>query len=282
MLVLLVSLCPAASPGQETGITRKHHPWGRFEVGAWKRVREVTETFDPSGAVVSITETKTTVKKVEEDGVTLLVEKVVDVGGKRIHAKPELIKQGWHGELANQQVKVSHLGRGNVQIQDLKVPCKIQQLELTGATSKTTTKIYYSDTFPPYILKRESVRSDLEGKTQLGETVVEVIDVNVPCRLLANIFTTFYIKAVHEHPKGKTVTLIDTSMRVPGGVIRRTSNDFDSDGKLIRRSRLTLLDYGLAPGEKRIGLFSRKRSSRPRRLQLFSPYRFQPPADSQR
>jgi hypothetical protein len=282
MLFLLVSLAPSPSPAQDAGITRKHHPWGRFEVGAWKRVREVTETFDQSRAVVSITETKTTVKKVEEDGVTLLVEQVVDVGGKRIHAEPQLIKQGWHGELANQQVKVSHLGQGSVRIQDLKVPCKIQQLELTGATSKTVTNIYYSDTFPPYILKRESVRSDLEGKTQLGKTVVEVIDVNVPCRLLANIFKTFYVKAVHEHAKGKTVTLIDTSMRVPGGVIRRTSNDFDSDGKLMRRSRLSLLDYGLAPGEKRIGLFSRKRLSRPRRLQRFSPYRFQPPAGSQR
>ena len=277
LISLLVGLYPATCPGQETGITRNHHPWGHFEVGAWKRVRVVTETFDENETLASTTETKTTLKKLEEDGVTLLVEVVAEVGGKRIDAEPQTVKQGWHGELASQNVKVTHLGTGEVIIRGRRTPCKVQQLELTGPATRMITKIYYSDMVEPFILKRESVETDLEG-TGLGETTVEVLDVDVPCRLLAAIRNTFHVKAVHENSKGTTTTVAFTSTRVPGGVIRRSSKEFDSSGRMIRQRSLELLDYGLGPEEEWVGPLGRKRSSRIRQSHRFAPYRsYRPP-----
>lgn len=272
MVWLLAVLCPAVSPAQETGITRKHHPWGCFEKGAWRRVREVTQTFGDDETRTSTTETKTTLRALAADGAELLVEAVREVGGTRIDADPQTIKQGWHGELAGQDVKVTHPGSGEVVIRALKIPCQIEQLDLTGPASKTTTKIYYSDTVEPFILKRESVETDLEGNT-IGETTAEVVEMDVPCRILAIIRNTFLVKAVHTNEKGETTTLAFTSTRVPGGVIRRTTKQRDATGRLIRQSSLELLDYGLGPEEEWIRPFGPKRPGRVRQPRHIPPYR---------
>lgn len=278
MLWLLVSLFPAAAGAQETGISRRHHPWGCFQEGAWKRVRVITDTFNENETLTSMTEMQTTLQEVAEDGVTLLVETVVEVGGKRFGGEPQTVKQGWHGELANQEVKVSDLGTGEVTIQGRRIPCKTQQLELTGPTSKTTTKIYYSDTVEPFILRRESVETDLAGTTRLGETTVEVMDVDVPCRILANIIrNSFHVKAVYTHPKGSTVTVAFTSTRVPGGMIRHTAKEFDSDGRLVRQSTLELLDYGLDGEEDRPGLLGRRHPTRLHKPRRLPPHRLELP-----
>jgi hypothetical protein len=276
--LLLAGLCPALSAGEETGLSRKHHPWGCFEVGAWTRVRVVTQTFEQNQTLTTITETTTTLKEISDDGVTLLVESVVDVGGKRLRSDPQTVKQGWHGELASQDVKVTHLDDSEVVIRGRRIPCKVQQLEVVGPASKTTTKIYYSDTVEPFILKRESVSTDLEGKTKLGETTVEVMDVDVPCRILASIRNTFHVKAVHKSAKGGTTTTIAfTSTRVPGGVIRNDSKEYDASGRLVRQSTLELLDYGLEAEEERDEALGPWRPVRPRRLQRLPPYRLRLP-----
>lgn len=276
---LVVSLHPVFSLGQETGITRIHHPWGRFPQGAWSRVRVITETFDGDNTLTSTTETKTTVQKVEDDGVTLAIESVVRVGGQEIRSEPRVVKQGWHGELTHQDVKITPLGGAQVTIQDRRISCKVEQLELSGATSKTISKIYYSDAVEPFILKRESVRTDLEGTTRLADTTVEVVDRGVPWRILASV-NTFVVKAVQRHAKGTAQTISRTSMRVPGEEICRTRNEFDLKGRLVLRSRMELVDYGLSPNERRTVTFRRKRPARLLRWHRFSPYRPHEPAES--
>ena len=46
---------------EEAGISARHHAWARFQPGAWKLVRVVTESLDENGRVigVNVTETKT-------------------------------------------------------------------------------------------------------------------------------------------------------------------------------------------------------------------------------
>jgi hypothetical protein len=276
MALLLVGLCPSLSQGQETGLSRRHHPWGCFDVGAWTCVREVTQTFEENQTLTTTTERKTTLKGLSNDGVTLLVESVVEVGGKRLQTDPKTVKQGWHGELASQDVEVTHLGSGEIVIRNRRIPCKIEQLEVAGPADKTTTKIYYSDTVEPFILKRESVTTDLEGN-RLAETTVQVMDVDVPCRLLACIRNTFYVEAVHKNAKGTTTTVAFTSTRVPGGVVRHDSKQCDKNGRLVRQSSLRLLDYGLETEAERSSPFGYRRPGPPFRPPRFSPYRFRVP-----
>ena len=85
------------------------HPWGRFAARAWKLVRVVTETLDERGQVVSTStaDTRTTLVGLDDDGVTLEVQACVEVAGKRFQAEPQTVKQGFHGELAVPNLKLS-------------------------------------------------------------------------------------------------------------------------------------------------------------------------------
>lgn len=271
-LSLLIGFCWGLCLGQTTEITRKHHPWGRFQPGAWKLVRVVTESFEGPETLTSITHTRTVLKAVEEDSVTLLIEVSVQVPGKQFDAQPQTVKQSFHGELASEDLQITDLGTGQLAIQGRQIPCKIQQLELADAASKTVTKIYYSDSVEPYILKRESTKTDLEGKI-LSQTTVEVTDLDVPCNVLGVIRSSAQLKKVHKHPKGTTTTLAFTSMAVPGGIVCHRLTELDSSGRMIRRSTLDLVAYGLEPEQDdRGGFFRRRRSSRVRK-----PYRYYVP-----
>ncbi|RMG00296.1 MAG: hypothetical protein D6741_07035, partial [Planctomycetota bacterium] len=87
-LVAFVLVCFAAMPGASAAeFSRQFHAWARFEPGAWKIVRTVTETFQQNRKVISVTETKTTLDKVDTNAVTLRVEVVVRVAGKRFSAE---------------------------------------------------------------------------------------------------------------------------------------------------------------------------------------------------
>jgi len=151
LLVLSLGLAPAASLAQPDGLTRKHHPWGQCAPGAWKVVRVVTEDLDERGGVChkSTTETKTTLMEISAEGVTLEVQPILELAGRKFGSPPQLIKQGFHGEAANDKLKLTDRGPAEVTIEEHKIPCRIAQTELVGPTGKTTTSIYYSDRVAP-------------------------------------------------------------------------------------------------------------------------------------
>ena len=281
----LVGLCTTLGLGQETGVSGEHHPWGSFEVGAWKRVRVVSETFEGDEAVTTtITETKTTLEKIEDDGVTLRIEVAVELGRERFESDPQIVRQGWHGEMLGQNIETSRLGEGEVKVQgrfgrQYSVPCKIEQVVVNGPSGKTTTKIFFSDMFEPHVFKRESVKTSADGNTVLAESTVEVLAVNVPCKVLSGIGSASHLKATCKYPKKRTTTTAMTSARIPGGVICHTSKEFDDNGRLIRGSSLELIGYGLQVADERNALGQRKRAGRSRPPVLATPHRFHLPND---
>ena len=247
----------------ETKIAPEHHAWGRFEPGAWKRVRVVTEALDEEGLVksTSFTETKASLMAVEEDGVTLKLEVVHEVAGNRFDGEPRIVKQGFHGELICQDLKIKESETGQVVIEGRRFPCTILRVECAGPTSNTLTKVYYSAEFSPYILKRENTTTDLEGKEVLSTTVVEVTERNMPRKVLGKTMSTARVKAVRTGDGGGTITtLLVTSSEVPGGVVNHSSKEQDKDGHSVRRSTLELIGFGLEPEPETVGLFGRRRT----------------------
>ena len=251
-------------------IAPEHHPWGRFEPGAWKQVRVVTETLDEKGKVASTstTETTTTLIKVEEDGVTLKVKVSVDVAGKRFDAEPQTVKQGFHGELIGEQLKIKEVGKGEVTIEQKKIPCQVLRLENSSSTSNTVTSLYYSVEVAPHILRRESVTTDLDGNETLSETTVNVVALNVQCEDLDQKMQWVRVEAVHKHPKGTVTTTALTSPDLPGGIKRHKSEERDKNGRLTRRSTLEMVECGLAkwPGIRRVLFPRNKRAGADRKL----------------
>ena len=250
---------------EAAGISPKHHPWGVFKPGAWKLVQVTTETLDDKGSVTStsITKTKTTLVELGNDAVTLHKVGTTEASGKRFNRGPETVSQGLHGETVGRELKCTELATGQVTIEGKSIPCKVIQCEFSGPGSKTVTKIYYSPTISPHILRRAGKTTDLTGENVLNETSVAVVVRNMPCKVLAEIKTASFVKAVQRHPKGTITTWSQTSTEVPGGIIAQSSKERDRNGRVIRRSTLELLDYGLEPEVERISIPPR-RQPRPR------------------
>ena len=182
VLATFAGRCFAA---EEAGISARHHAWARFQPGAWKLVRVVTESLDESGRVigVNITETKTSLLRIDADGVELEVEVGVEVAGKQFDGLPQCLKQGFHGELAGGEVKFLPVAAAEVAIEDRKVPCRSQQIEVAGSAGRTSVNVFFSDTLSPYILRRQSKTTDPTGANVLSETLSEVVALNMPQRV---------------------------------------------------------------------------------------------------
>ena len=99
---------PRAGRCEDVGVGKAHHPWGQFKPGAWKVVRVVAESLDEKGVVTSTssTETKTTLLKVEKDGITLGIEVEVEVAGKIFRPEPRTVKQSFYGEMVCLDLKI--------------------------------------------------------------------------------------------------------------------------------------------------------------------------------
>ena len=264
LLVFSYAAVCATCMAQQSGITADLHPWGRFEPGAWKLVRVVTETLDEKGQVVSTstTDTKTTLMKINDGSVMLEVQVCMEVAGKSFQAEPQTIKQGFNGESVATDLTLKETADGQVVIEDRKIACKVQRIEVVAPNEKTSISLYYSTTVAPYILKRVSVTRDAENKSVLSTTSFEVIAVEMPIRLRGKTRAAIYVKTIQKNANGTVTTLAVVLPDVPGGVFSHSSKEVDKSGRVVRRSTLELADYGAEPEEDRVGVFNRKRAAR--------------------
>ena len=269
--VLVSFLCACAlvlasqvAYAQRVSIPRQHHAWGRFYPGSWTQVRKLTEEFDQRGKLksVSTTETKTTLIEVTDTDCMLQLEVTVEVAGKRIAAQPRTVRLGYNGESNGDRAIVKRAGEDALVVGGKKVNCQVLEATINGGDEKVLSKIYYCNTTAPFVLKRDTKSTDLEGETMHLHTLMDVIAVEMPHRVLADTKTVSQIRTIKRHAKGSTFTLEIVCEDVPGGVVAHSSKELDESGKLVRRSTLELLDYG-AVDKKRLfgrGIFRRTRS----------------------
>jgi hypothetical protein len=270
LLLLSFGVCaPALTNAQDCGLTPKLHPWGQFGSGSRAVVYVVTETFNEQGQVVgtSATDTATTLVDSDQNGVTLEVESCVEVVGKRFDGKPQVIKQGFHGELRSLNVKIGTPTDTEFSVDDRKIPCKVQKLEYETPNGKTVCHITYSPTVAPYVFKRESSTIDTEGK--LSDSLMEVTSMEMPWRVLGELMNVYNVKTVRRTPNGTITTLELISPEIPGGDVSRSSKEVDKNGRLIHRSTLELTEYNIESDQDR--QHARKRS-KPRRTKTNSRY----------
>lgn len=262
-IVTLLIGCPACF-GWEFEVCRQQHPWGEFEPGAWKLVRVLTETLDETGLVTgtTTTETRTTLMQADKRGITLEVATTVEVAGKRFEAEPQTLDQGYWGQMESHTFRPGNASPTRITVGEQSIPCQVQEITILGPGTRTVSKVYLSEAVKPHVLKRENVTTTLDGTETLGETTIEVIALDLPFRVLSEIQSTAHVRSVNRHPKGIVFTLAVTSDKVPGGVVSHWSKELDRTGRIVRRSTLELLDYGLEGETARTGLFGRPRPRR--------------------
>lgn len=258
----LLLLWPAVTLGQEgTGLCRRHHPWGGFEPGAWKLVRVVTETLNPDGTLTgtSTTDTRTVLIESDPEIFTLRQSVTVEVAGKRFEAEPKTVAQGFCGQRPGQSIRFSAPKSAEVVVEGRPISCRVQQMMISGPSTKKVTKVYFHDKIQPHVLKRETVITEPGGHESVSESTTEVVALNMPFQALTEVQTTAHLRTVHKHPKGTVVTTAVHSPEVPGGVVAHWSKELDQQGNVVRRSTLELVDYGLKSQPLRRGLFGRRR-----------------------
>lgn len=225
---------------------RQKHPWGRFKPGAWKQVRVETQTLDEKGQVTgsTTTETLTILEDVSEHDFTLRIEVTVDAAGKRFSSQPQMVKQGFHGELDGQKIQARKVGDGNITINGRAIPCETREVVVNGGETRRVSTVQLADRVFPFVLKRDTVGTDAEGKVTNYQTTMEVVVLDVPVKVLTDLKNASFIKTIHKQPKGSSVTLEVHCDDVPGGVVSHTTREDDERGRTTRRSTLELIDYG--------------------------------------
>jgi hypothetical protein len=239
-----------ATPAELTA--RDLHVWGRFDPGTWKRVRIITDTLNDRGGVAdtTTTETKTTLLRADAKRLTLRIEATVDVAGKRFECQPQTVECGYYGESANEPAELKTLGSEPLTVDGRQVPSRIEQVVATAGKEKQVTQMFLSDAVEPYVLKRETAVFKKDGNTlDDPQTTSEVIALDVPYRVLHEVKSTAYERTIQRSARGTNVTLDVTSVDVPGGIVARTSKELDSQGRVLRRSTLELVDYQIVDND---------------------------------
>lgn len=259
--MLWASAGAAACWGQNPAYPPDHHPWGRFPIGSWKLVRVSSEAVDAEGRAgpVTITDTKTTLVAADTSGYTLRVDVTVEVAGRRFASAPQTFRHGYYGENPGQSVSVKELGSSKLSLDGRMVACELRQAIVESEGVKRVSKIHYSSSLPPYQLRRETTA---EGATddKRTSTVVEIIALKLPQRVVDEIKEATYVKTTHQHAQGKKVTLEVQCDDIPGGVVSHWSSESDAEDRVLRRSTLELIAYEIT--EPKAGEISYGRRNR--------------------
>lgn len=271
IVATLVLLALAAAPlaGAEPNALREHHPWGRFAEGSSTTVRIFTETLDAAGQVThsSTTQSKTTLEKLTDEGVTLKVESTVELAGKSVTLPVERIRHGFADEAPGQSVALKRLDPTTLNIDGKSVLCQSQQIEVAGAGNRRVTLVRYSDQVSPHILRRELVVTDPASGVKTQESTTEVIALDKPYKVLGVVRNAAYLKTVQKQDEGLTVTLSVHVEDVPGEIVAHTLKKLDSQGHPIRRSTLELIGFHEVEPREASGDTSSSRPEESRRAQ---------------
>mgnify|MGYP007059395758 CR=1 FL=1 len=251
LLSFAITLCGFSTDlrAPEALIPREHHEWGRFPVGSWKKVRLVTEKLNDQGHPVSrnSSETTTTVVGIDRSSVQLRVETVVDLAGKQFPKQPQLLTQGFAGEVnpdpQNIERVVRRVGPDDIVIDGQRMQSEVQSISVVQPRCRWFSRIHYNRNVAPYVLRREINAYDPNGGQPQYQTTVEVTALDMPHEIGGVVRPTSHVRTVHTTPTGKTITEEVRCENVPGGFISHTSKQLDAEGRQIGRSTLELVEY---------------------------------------
>ena len=246
LVAFVIALGVGMAEADANALLRRFHVWGHFRPGSWVVVRQGTETLDPAGKVVGVstTETRTTLAGVDDRCLTFRVQASLEVGGKKIDGPAQEMRQGHHGERPEASTPITSIvGQEEIQVQGRKYSCRIEQTDVTVDGKQTTTKVWNSPDAAPFELRRLTTTVDTASGKVLDETLVEVVSLSLQRRILARSRPTAEVRIVHRHARGRTQAQAVNCPEIPGGIVSQQTEEFDADGKLLRRSKVELVDF---------------------------------------
>lgn len=267
-LLALAAIAPAQTVTQPTTPPPEHHPWGRFEIGSWKLVRVTTQSLGENGAPASsrVDEIRSTLIAATDTEYTLQVEVTAERDGKRFAIPAQKINRTYAEDLFG-AVDVRRLVDAELEIAGRKFAC--QQWRGEGeidGVRKSVSLCYAPEQFP-FVLRREVVRTP-QGAGIPTATVVELVAGNLPLKVLKDVHSAQFVRTTHRHGEGSNLILEAQCDDIPGGVVSHSAEEQDDEARVVRRTTLELLEFGVGverpedASPRRRGFFHRKRARR--------------------
>ena len=243
----------ARSPDSPAGnttvsIPKEHHAWARFEPGAWRTIRTVTESFDPAGKYVGRTETTQTetLVAVNDSQYTIETSTTVHVGGKKLRGTTQQTTYHLLTNATGEVVEATPLPPANLNLDGRAVKCQRWRLTLGSGPQRRLETVYYSPDLSPHILRREASAADGTGDSTEVQSTMTVVRVDAPVTYDEEIVPGSHATIVSQsgtHRIERTQVLTDIA---PGGLVSATSTERDGAGRRVRWSTTDLVDCGQA------------------------------------
>lgn len=267
MLLLLILPAQSSLLGQIPDIPNEHHCWGRFDPGAWRLARIVTQSFDKDGKPLGITTTmeRVTLVGVRRGYATLRIESVLEVGGKAFESPVRTVSVGFHGEEIGSRTQMEDLGIENENIDGNPITCRVKQYQIRDDDQHKQVKIYYSNQVAPYILRRETVITNNDVPEPAYRNNLQVVALDRPHEVLDQIKSTSHLIIEKKNGKSNTTKTAIHALDIPGEVIRYESDEKDNEGHLIRQSDMELIDYGYSEPDDELDITRRENRRKDKR-----------------
>lgn len=237
----------------EQDLTVQEHPWGRFAPKSWCRMQTTVWTNQNGKRNSSLQETLTLLESVEKDVLTLKETVTMTVGEKWVESPPIVKKFDFFQEPVQDGVKVQPGKSEKRIICNTIVPCKVRIYEYTGAAGKQTTTVWYSRQIFPYVLRVARVLRSIPTEKEPEEKIIDQSLVEVTETSAFSLWKskrgTYHLRTTQKSGNISLVTEADCSLHVPGGVLWKTTREFDKNGAEIRLLDTRLINYFVMPPE---------------------------------
>jgi sugar phosphate isomerase/epimerase len=177
---------------------------------------------------------------------TLQLPWTVEVAGKRFDQQPQFVKQGWYGQIGEQKVTVKETRPENVRLDGDQLECELRRAVIEEEIGSRVTELTLSAGRSPYLISRRTTSVAEDGSPRYS-TEVETMALDMPYQVLTELKTGAFVKTTHRDRQGVSYTFEVFCGDVPGGVVAHSAKETDLSGKVIRRTALELVDYGLPP-----------------------------------
>jgi len=127
------------------------------------------------------------------------------------------------------------------------IRCASEQIEISGGVTREISVITFAADRRPAILRRKSTLSDATGSKVMQEVTSEVKAIDMAHRVLdaLNPKAAYLVRVDQKNDRGTTVTWSWHVPEVPGEIVDQCSKKLDTMGRLVRRTTLEVVAYGV-------------------------------------
>lgn len=232
---------------------RGAHPWTRFEPGAWRRLRMVTESFNAAGESTGLNASERVERLLAVDGdtYTIEVENLAPIAG---HATPGAVESRHLSMLTDRSAglgspAIEEVEPTTISFGDVVVPCRTWRVSIADQGAVEEELLCVAVGSDPAVLRRKL--STTVGGT-LGATVTSNVSrLDLPALYGERLVRSWHLTTTIAHPAGgRTERTAVFSAEAPGGLHWEAAADYDASGRRTFWSVIDLVESGRTAVER--------------------------------